>query len=72
MSKRKRAIIFPLYNKAFKLLADSNIPLFCLAAAAAAAAARGVGEERVIDGATDALFKEKTRAEKSCCLGRNC
>lgn len=70
MSKRKRAIIFPLYNKAFKLLADSNIPLSCLAAAAAAAG--GVGEERVIDGGIDALFKEKARAEKSCCLGRNC
>lgn len=28
--KPRSAILFPLYNKAFKLLADSNIHLFCL------------------------------------------
>lgn len=56
---RKRAIVFPLYNKAFKLLADSNIPFFCLGAAG------GAGEERVIDGPTDASFEAKARAEKA-------
>lgn len=57
--QRKRAIVFPLYNKAFKLLADSNIPLFCLSAG-------GAGEERVIDhGPTDTLFKAKAGAEKA-------
>lgn len=55
-----RAIVFPLYNKAFKLLADSNIPLFCLGAAAGRA-----GEERVIDGPADASFKAKAGAEKA-------
>ena len=58
--QRKRAIVFPLYNKAFKLLADSNSPLVCLAAAA-----RGAGEERVIDGPTDPSFKAKAGAEKA-------
>lgn len=53
----KKAIVFPLYNKAFKLLADSNIPLFCLSAAG------GAGEERVIDGPADTAFKAK--AEKA-------
>lgn len=55
----KTAIVFPLYNKAFKLLADSNIPLFCLCAAG------GRGEERVIDGPADTLFKAKAEAEKA-------
>lgn len=32
--KPKGAILFPLYNKAFKLLADSDVHLFCLGAAA--------------------------------------
>lgn len=56
--QQKRAIVFPLYNKAFKLLADSNIPLLCLGAE------RGGGEKRVIDGPADSSFKAKARAEK--------
>lgn len=57
--QQKRAIVFPLYNKAFKLLADSNISLFCLSAAG------GAGEERVIDGPTDVSFKANARAGKA-------
>lgn len=52
----KIAIVFPLYNKAFKLLADSNIPLLCLTA----------GEERVIDRRrTDPSFQAKAGAEEA-------
>ncbi len=58
--QRKTAIVFPLYNEAFKLLADSNIPLLCLSAAAG-----GAGEERVMDGATDTAFKAKAEKRKA-------
>lgn len=58
--KPKGAILFPLYNKAFKLLADSNIHLLCLDAAAG-----GAGEERVIDGPTETSFRAKAGSEKA-------
>lgn len=62
----RSAIVFPLYNKAFKLLADSNIPLLCLFAAGGERRV-GVegGEERVIDGPTDTSFKAKGSTEKA-------
>lgn len=60
----KGAILFPLYNKAFKHLADSDIHLFCLGAAAVWA-----GEERVIDEPTEMSFRAKARSEQSYCLG---
>lgn len=60
----KGAILFPLYNKAFKLLADSDIHLFCLGAAAVWA-----GEERVIDEPAEMSFRAKAGSEQSRCLG---
>lgn len=58
--KPKGAILFPLYNKAFKLLADSDIHLFCLGAAAGRA-----GEERVIDEPAQTSFRAKDGSEKA-------
>lgn len=57
--KPRRTILFPLYNKAFKLLADSNIHL-CLSAAAG-----GAGEERVIDGPRETSFRAEAGSEKA-------
>lgn len=58
--KPKGAILFPLYNKAFKLLADSDVHLFCLGAAAGWA-----GEERVIDEPAETSFRAKDGSEKA-------
>lgn len=57
--KPKGAILFPLYNKAFKLLADSDVHLFCLGAAAGWA-----GEERVIDEPAETSFRAEDGSEK--------
>lgn len=58
--KPKGAILFPLYNKAFKLLADSDVHLFCLGAAAGWA-----GEERVIDEPAETSFRAKDGSAKA-------
>lgn len=59
------AILFPLYNKAFKLLADSDIP----ALLSRRQRRYEEGEERVIDEPAEMSFRAEAGSEQSWRLG---